>query len=350
MNDGWLSRIKIYCGKPIEVGRTNRGGEYDRSDTSDSTLLIVGDIYQEWEEKTQHHFGGPVKTICFANRVADAERIALEFRNAGHEFRAVSYLDAPEERRTKIEGHRRGDILGLVSVEALQRGYDVPDILCGIDCHPWRKALTPVAQQAGRVMRIFEGKEFAIWNDHAQNILRFRKRLFKFWREGCWELDEGRDKEAGKDKPEREGAVCPKCMALLVAGFCRECGWQAKRRTAAGGDQIGMRYVRGKLEELPDWDKRTWVAVIGRTEYELPSPMAGWMMLCSMAQKKGLGAEQGQRQCQAQYRELYGKFRMARYSPEGHYPSKIHQGILDARAHSLRLWIEAEKRRKARKK
>ena len=228
VNEGWLARVKIYCGTPVEVGRKNSSGEFDTSDTSGSTLKIVGDILEEWESKTKLHFGGPVKTIAFANRVADAEQLAQKFRDAGHEFRAVSYMDAPEERRTKIEGHRRGDILGLVSVEALQRGYDVPDILCGIDCHPWRKSLTAVAQQAGRTMRAFEGKEYALWLDHAQNVLRFRKRLFDFWRSGCWKLDEGRDKEAGKDDPDRASAVCPKCSALLVAGFCRECGWQAQ--------------------------------------------------------------------------------------------------------------------------
>ena len=158
VNEGWLSRIRPYIGKPVEVGKKTGSGEYDTGDTSASALKIVGDVLQEWEEKTQKHFGGPVKTIAFANRVADAEELARQFREAGHDFHAVSYLDSPEERRWKIEAHRRSDILGLVSVEALQRGYDVPDILCGIGCHPWRKSLTAVAQEIGRTMRRFEGK------------------------------------------------------------------------------------------------------------------------------------------------------------------------------------------------
>ena len=344
VNEGWLARVKIYCGKPVQVGGKNSSGEYDTAYTSDSTLKIVGDIRGEWEEKTKLHFQGPVKTIAFANRVADAEKLALEFREAGHEFRAVSYLDAPEERRSKIEAHRRGDILGLVSVEALQRGYDVADILCGIGAHPWRKALTPVAQEIGRTMRIFEGKKYALWLDHAQNVLRFRKRLFEFWRSGCWQLDEGRDKEAGEDEPDRASAVCPKCNALLVAGFCRECGWHAKKRISAGGEQLGMRHVKGKLEALPDWDTRAWVAVVGRTEYELPAPLAGWLMICALAKKKGMDAESGQRWCQAGYRDLYGEFRMARYQPTHNYPVTVDPNLLAAREHAVQLWLNRKKR------
>ena len=350
VNAGWLSRVTIYCGKPIKVGRTNRRGEYDTQDTSDATLLIIGDILKEWKEKTQIHFGGPVKTIAFANRVADAEELALEFRQAGYEFRAVSYLDAPEERRSKIEAHRRGDILGLVSVEALQRGYDVPDILCGIGAHPWRKALTPVAQEIGRTMRAFEGKKRAIWLDHAQNVLRFKKRLYRFWRSGCWELDQGIDKEPGENEPDRESSVCPKCSALLVAGFCRECGWQPRKRITAGGEQIGMRHVKGTLEELPDWDKRTWVAVVGRTEYELPAPLAGWLQICALAKTQGMDAKRGQGWCQAGYRELYGEFRMARYQPTANYPSRVDPKLHAAREHAAQLWLKRRIRERKRKK
>ena len=139
VNEGWLARVKIYCGTPVEVGRKNSSGEFDTSDTSGSTLKIVGDILEEWESKTKLHFGGPVKTIAFANRVADAEQLAQKFRDAGHEFRAVSYMDAPEERRTKIEGHRRAGYprpgLGRGATARLRRSR-----------HPVRHRLPPLEE------------------------------------------------------------------------------------------------------------------------------------------------------------------------------------------------------------
>ena len=344
VQDGWLAPLKVYCGKPVRSKKKNSNGEYDKTDLASNVLEIVGDIVAEWEEKTNDHFGGPVKTIAFANTVRDAEELATSFQDRGHDFQAVSYVNKPEEKRELIERHRAGDLMGLISIEALQRGYDVPDILCGIDAHPWRKNFTGVVQMGGRPMRAFPGKKYSLWLDHAQNILRFRDRLFEFWRMGCLELTGKLDKEAGPDQPDRKESVCPKCNALLVARRCRECGWEIPRRkVASDGSTAGVMSVNGKLVELDPSDTRRWVARIGRTEYTLPYPTSGWLEICALARNRKGSPDKKQKWCQAQYRKLYGKFRTARFNQDASYPPTsrvIHSAI----EHSTKLFIDRMKR------
>lgn len=340
---GYLSDIRIFCGVPVEVSKKTSSGEYDAQEATDSACRIVGNIVSEWEAKTKEAFGGPVKTICFGNTVRDCMQIAESFAAAGYDFRAVSYLDDQDHKRQMIDALRNGDIMGLVSCEMLQRGFDVPDIMCGIDAHPWRKSLSSVVQQIGRAMRTSPGKEYALWLDHAQNCLRHRDRLMNFWSEGMDEL-EALDKEAGKDMPERKDAICPSCEAVMMARVCGNCGYEPPRRVAKPGE-VGTMCVDGEMVALEHGDNRQHVAKVGRSEYELPAPRQGWEGLCNMAQRRyGEGNEgQAQRWCQANYRRLYGEFRKARFDAWRTYEPATQQ-LMFAVEHSKELYIAKKKR------
>ena len=341
--EGWLTPLKIYCGVYADPGGKSSTGEYKPAESAENVMLVIPRILEEWEGKTEEHFGGPAKTIVFANTVADAEEIAKAFREAGHDFHAVGYQTPQDEKEALIEAHRKGDVLGLVSCEMLQRGYDVPDIMVGVDCHHWRKSLTAVIQQAGRAMRPAPGKDFALWLDVAQNMLRHRDRVFKFWAEGCEDLVP-MDTVAGPDKPDRAEALCPKCEALLYSARCRECGWQKPTpQRSANGAGGGTICVDGKLVPLDGNDRRQHVVRIGRAEYEIPPPAQGWIELCGIAKDAGRDADKGQKWCQANYRKMYGEFRHARFHPDKHYPSAS-EGLEAAVAHSTELYINRKKR------
>ena len=346
IHEGWLAPLKIYCGVEIATPKKSSTGEYDVNDAAEKTKEVVVDILTEWEEKTEQHFGGPMKTICFANTVGDAEAIAREFRAAGYDFHVVSYMMSQGEKDELIEAHRKGEILGLISPEALQRGYDVDDIMVGIGAHKWRKSLSAVVQEAGRAMRPAASKDFALWLDCAGNIRRFRERLFDFWATGCEELVP-LDSTPGPDEPGRE-AVCPKCQALMMGPRCRECGWSkpAPQRTP-GEATLGTICVNGKLVLLEEGDPRQHVVRIGRTDHELPPPPRGWQELCAIAQSAGKDKDRGQSWCQRFYKEMYGDFRYARFKPEQHYPAAS-PDMLRAVEHSTHLFVEAKKRERKR--
>lgn len=343
-----LAPLRIYSGVPMEAQKRNSSGEYDLEAAATEAMRIVGKILENWEEKTDQEFGGPVKTIAFCNTVQDGEKIAQTFRDAGYDFQAVSYLNDDVEKREKIKALRNGDIMGLVSCEMLQRGFDVKDILCGISAHTWR-AKAPVIQEPGRVMRAFPGKEFAVWMDHSQNILRHRDWLFDFWARGVDDLPKGPDK-AGVDDPDRKDAYCPECEAMMTGPTCKVCGWTRPRAVGGGTSLNGAKYVDGELVRLEGPSNRPIAVKVGNKEYTVPRPAAGWDGICWMAKERHKDEERGQRWCQAQYRKLYGEFRRARYRPEKEYPAPTAE-LRAAIEHAIRLYIgRAKYRSKTRRR
>jgi DNA repair protein RadD len=101
-------------------------------------------------------------------------------------------------------------------------------------------------QQLGRVMRIHEGKDQAIWLCHSGNYLRFRDQWDDLYSNGVLELDDGAEKT--KPEPtdkEKEAAKCPKCSALwtALADICSNCGHVRERKN----DVVAL---AGEMSEL----------------------------------------------------------------------------------------------------
>ena len=117
-------------------------------------VKIVGDVVAEYVKRTHEHFGGPAKTIAFSSTVAHGEEICRAFAEIGLNFQNISYLDDEDDRRDKIAEFRKPDsaITGLVSCDALAKGFDVPDVRVCILCRPLRKSLT-LNSADRRVMR-----------------------------------------------------------------------------------------------------------------------------------------------------------------------------------------------------
>src|SRR5690606_16724047 len=173
-------------------------------------LDIIGDIVSEWQNKTEKHFGGPVKTIVFSATVAHGEELCRQFNAAGFNFQQISYKDGGDEhRRALIAEFRKPDsvIHGLISCEVFTKGFDVEDVLCGISARPYRKSLSSHIQQMGRVMRRAPGKDYGLWLDHSGNCLRFRDDTQSIFQDGVSTLDDGKmEDKARKEPTEKERA------------------------------------------------------------------------------------------------------------------------------------------------
>ena len=170
----------------------------------------------------------------------------------GLNFQNISYHDDEAERRVKIAEFRKPDsiITGLVSCDALAKGFDVPDVKVCILCRPLRKSLTTHIQQIGRVMRPAPGKEKALVIDHTGNALRFLRDTVDFWAKGVDELNEGAEKDRAArtvTKEERKELVCSGCQAVMVPGVraCAACGKERPRRPS---DVIVVNGTTEKLE------------------------------------------------------------------------------------------------------
>ncbi len=234
--DKWLAPLKVYAAKEIDMkGAKTTGGEWLSSEVEQRGSKIVGDIVAEWQDKTGKHFSGPVKTIGFSATVEHGEELCRAFQAAGHDFRQVSYKDGNDESRAKlIEAFRCGEVLGLISCEALAKGFDVPDIQCGIAARPYRKSLAAHIQQIGRVMRPAPNKDFALWLDHAGNYLGFLDETLEFFAQGVNELDDGeRGRVVRKQFRATEAPKCHRCGYVWgldeEADLCPSCGLERGR-------------------------------------------------------------------------------------------------------------------------
>jgi len=249
----FLTPLKIKaCVTPDMTGAKKKfTGEYDDDDAGARGITIVGDVIQTWEEQTRRHFGGPVKTIVFSPSVLHGEELCRQFAEVGYNFQQISYLDASDaDRRDKIEEFSKPDsaIHGLVSCAVLTKGFDVPDVLCGISCRPYRKSFSSHIQEMGRVMRIAPGKEFGLWLDHSGNSIAFANDTAWLFEHGVDSLSsaEKRDSEVREPAEKiKQQYFCMDCGMQMEAGSdtCPSCGWQRPKR---GEIQI----VHGELIDL----------------------------------------------------------------------------------------------------
>lgn len=235
-----LTPLKIRaCVTPDMEGAKKRfTGEYDEDDAGERGITIIGDVVQTWVQQTEKFFGGPVKTIVFSPSVKHGEELCRQFAEAGFNFQQISYLDASDrDRREKIAEFRKSDssIHGLVSCAVLTKGFDVPDVLCGISCRPYRKSLSSHVQELGRVMRVFPGKEFGLWLDHSGNCISFAEDVAWLYEHGVDSLSdaEKRDSEAREPNEKiKSKYFCGECgMEMLPASStCQACGWERPKR------------------------------------------------------------------------------------------------------------------------
>lgn len=311
IEDGFLVPLQIYAAvKPDMTGAKVVAGEWTDSEIQARGHAILGDIVSEWIDKTKHHFGGPVKTIVFSASVAHGAELCEAFNAAGYNFQQLSYEDRnDEERREKIAEFRKADsaITGLVACEVLTKGFDVPDVMCGVAARPYRKSFSSHIQQLGRVMRPFSGKEFALWLDHSGNIMRFLGDQQDLFANGVKSLDiESPDKKTRnpKEEGENEKALkCSQCGYVMPprAPRCPACGHARPRMSAHESGDGAMVLINGK--EVPASGKHAYLA----------DRALVWRQLAFIAlRKKPNDLAGAQRFAQANYREFYGEFAHAR--------------------------------------
>jgi DNA repair protein RadD len=243
----WLAPLKVFIAKEIDMtGAKKLAGEWSAAEAESRGMQITGDIVIEWEKKTHEIFGRPRKTIVFCAGVDHGAQLVEEFAQKGYNFVSISYKDSDELKEEAIKDFARPDteIHGLIATDILTRGFDVPDVMIGVSARPFSKSLSSHVQQMGRVMRPYEGKEFAVWLDHSGNYLRFQDDWDEVYEIGVHKLDDKVEK-AKKEPTEKEKkeSKCPKCGYLWKnADSCPSCGHVRERRT--------LQHVAGELTEL----------------------------------------------------------------------------------------------------
>lgn len=270
---GRLAALRVFVCKQIDMtGAKKVAGEWSDGESAARGMQITGDVVSEWVKKTTEIFGGPRKTLVFCASVAHGVDLAQQFAAAGYNFIPVSYKDEDEYKREVIQDFSKPDtsIHGLIAINILTKGLDVPDVMIGVSARPFSKSFASHVQQMGRVMRSYPGKEFGVWICHSGNYLRFQEDWDEVYSEGVKSLEEGREtaKKEPSDKEKKE-AVCPKCGCVWPSksDVCPSCGFVRQKRSE-------IITVPGEVEEIQGSG--------GRLEKQ-----AWWSGFLSMAEQRG---------------------------------------------------------------
>ncbi|CAN5209894.1 DEAD/DEAH box helicase [soil metagenome] len=251
---GALTKPIVYAAVEADISgvAVTSAGEWDEGGLERAGVKIVGDVATEYLKRSLEHFGKPAKAIAFSSTVAHGEEICRAMAGIGLNFQNITYRDDEDERRAKIVEFRKPDsaITGLVSCDALAKGFDVPDVKVCLLCRPLRKSLSTHIQQIGRVMRPAPGKDKALVIDHTGNALRFLRDTVDFWAQGVDALDEGAEKDRSArtvTETERHELVCLGCQAVLPPGLrvCPGCG---RERPPQVSDVIVVNGATRKIE------------------------------------------------------------------------------------------------------
>lgn len=240
---GVLTPFRIReCVRPDMTGAKTTGGEWTAKSAGERGASLIGDVVHEWLTHASDR-----KTIIFGPTVAHAEGLVEKFRAAGVEAATFTGTTPDGERATLLEEYRKPDsrLRILVSVEALAKGFDVPDVSCVVDCRPLRKSLSTYIQMIGRGLRSSPGKTECLVIDHSGNARRFAQDVSDVYFSGVSELDAGEklDKEARKEVEDGEVRACPACGYQPMARRCVGCGFEARRESP-------LEHAHGESQEL----------------------------------------------------------------------------------------------------
>lgn len=215
------------CVRPDMEGAKTSGGEWTQRAAGERGMAIIGDVVREWLEHA-----GNAKTICFGSSVTHCEAIVSQFRAAGVEAALFVGSTTDTERKALLEEYRKPDskIRILVSVEALAKGFDVPDVACICDLRPLRKSFSTYVQIIGRGLRSFPGKQDCLVLDFSGNAIRFAEDFSELYHNGLDTLDAGEklDREIRK-ADEKTVKKCGACGFSPCGKKCVKCGFEAKR-------------------------------------------------------------------------------------------------------------------------
>ena len=239
IEDGYLCKPMYYAPKTVSMEGVHKvAGDFNRAEMSErmDKPTITGDAVTHYRK-----YADGLPCVVFCTGVKHAEHVAQAFNASGYRFAILDGTLSPEERAKRVLGLSSGTLQGLVTVEIVSEGFDLPVVACAILLRP-TASLSLHLQQVGRVLRIAPGKPRAIILDHVGNCRRHG--LAEEVRD--WSLDGIRRKgKRGTQDDVQSTRQCPQCFAVHTPSpTCPQClhVYEIKDRTPD--------VVDGELEEI----------------------------------------------------------------------------------------------------
>lgn len=260
---GVLVPMRVFsCTAANMDGAATAGGEWTDQAAEQRGMEIVGDVVSEWIKLGQGR-----KTIVFGATIKHCEELCRQFNEVGVMAAVFTSHTTPPEREALLREYRRHDskLRVLVSVEALAKGFDVPDVGCVVDCRPLRKSLSTAIQMWGRGLRSSTdtGKTDCLLLDHSGNICRFAEDYSDIFFNGLDALDTGEklDKAIRRDPKDKEPKACPSCGYKPFAKRCIACGHEVREQALVETLPGQMREIMIGKKKLADDARHLWEQV-----------------------------------------------------------------------------------------
>lgn len=257
---GVLVPMRVFsCKRADMTGAATSGGEWTDSAAEERGMEIVGDVVTEWIK-----FGQGRKTIVFGATIKHCQELARQFLDAGVMAAVFTSETTQPEREVLLKEYSKRDstLRVLISVEALAKGFDVPDVGCVVDCRPLRKSLSTAIQMWGRGLRSSPetGKADCLLLDHSGNITRFAEDYTEVFFNGLDALDMGEklDKKIRRDDEDKEAKGCPSCGYKPFHKRCMSCGFEKQEQALVDAVPGEMQEVMLGKKKLADDQRHLW--------------------------------------------------------------------------------------------
>lgn len=239
---GSLCLPRIFC-PPTSIDMSGvhmRGGDYNAQDLAAALdkPTITGDAVEHYRKLSP---GRPA--IVFCSSINHARHVCAQFVADGWRFDVVTGEMDDGDRDRAISGLAAGRIHGIVTVDVVSEGTDIPVAEVAILLRPTQSE-SLYLQQVGRVLRPAPGKEYGLILDHVGNVKEHG--LPHADRE--WSLDAEKRSRRGKSETGPRVLICPECyIPHEPAPECPGCGYKYETQVRK------IEQAEGELVELqPD--------------------------------------------------------------------------------------------------
>ena len=216
---GYLSRLssKATTAKLDVTGVGKLNGEFKQGELDRKVNTLETNEAVAKELATYVNKYGIRHMVVFCTSVEHAYAIKSLMNSLEIPSVCVEGAMDKETRERAIGDFVSGKAVCATNVNVLSIGFDYPDIDCVVMLRPTLSTALYV-QQAGRGLRIAEGKDKCLLLDFAGNVKRHGPVGM------LSSIPKGRDKEKGSGIPPMK--VCPECLELLYASasVCPSCG------------------------------------------------------------------------------------------------------------------------------
>ena len=276
---GVLVPMRVFSCTRVDMrGAATAGGEWTDAAAAERGMAILGDVVAEWRKFAENR-----KTIVFGATIAHCEEMARQFNNAGVMAACFTSDTKEHEREQLLTEYRKPDsaLRVLLSVNALAKGFDVPDVECVCDVRPLRKSLSEAIQMWGRGLRSSPktGKTDCLLLDFSGNIIRMADDYSEIYYNGLDALDNGEkmDKTIRRDdEDEPKGKPCPSCGFQPMGKRCVACGYEAVKASLVEHEHGEMREVRIGKTKYADDKRHLWEQAVSYARgYSAPEKQQG---------------------------------------------------------------------------